>query len=106
MFSLLIHNPQNIYLTGTPNIEFFKVRYTTHKEKIENRWEIKLGDNDECPVCMEEDKTMIRCECGHVFCGECLLRIIKYDSLRCPLCRREQRISETKLRDELEEEVS
>lgn len=69
------------------------------------RMECELfGCNEECPICMDENKTMMIAECGHAMCIECLEEMYKikgkkgilkhiiaaYDveyKSHCPICR-------------------
>jgi hypothetical protein len=63
-----------------------------------------FGCNEECPICMDVDKTMVISECGHTMCFECLENmyhikgkkgimrniIASYDcehKICCPICR-------------------
>lgn len=43
---------------------------------------------NECPVCLESNKLSTQILCGHVFCINCLQRILDAEELpRCSLCR-------------------
>lgn len=54
----------------------------TLKTDIENNKYIK----DECPICFEEDKPLLKSKCRHSVCKDCWLSIIiKFST--CPFCR-------------------
>jgi len=62
------------------------------KRAICNRRHITLDTQPlECPICREiiVTKTFGAAFCGHIFCHNCLLRLISYDEeIKCPMCRR------------------
>ena len=54
----------------------------------------KLDKTDlECPICLEEQKTMIKLICGHEYCNNCINLMFKSAEnsnkiILCPLCRK------------------
>ena len=52
----------------------------------------KLGDQLTCAICLEDYKDPKLLQCFHVYCKDCLERLVLQDrqglSLRCPSCRR------------------
>jgi hypothetical protein len=54
------------------------------------------SDGRECPICLEEmgadttddNNEPLITRCGHVFCAECIERVVE-EQWRCPMCRRE-----------------
>ncbi|CAN1160569.1 Putative SWI/SNF-related matrix-associated actin-dependent regulator of chromatin subfamily A member 3-like 1 [Linum perenne] len=47
------------------------------------------GEDFECPICITPPTdTIITC-CAHIFCRLCIMKVMKQDHSRCPLCRRE-----------------
>jgi hypothetical protein len=40
---------------------------------------------DDCPVCLEQ-KAVVRTQCGHTFCGGCILKVC-FAKPVCPYCR-------------------
>ena len=40
---------------------------------------------DDCPVCLEQ-KATVRTQCGHAFCGGCILKVC-FAKPVCPYCR-------------------
>jgi len=51
---------------------------------------------DECTICLDVMENPLQTACRHLFCGECIRRLINTDDYsRCPICRTE--ISEESL---------
>ncbi|XP_072275474.1 E3 ubiquitin-protein ligase RNF170-like [Pyxicephalus adspersus] len=44
-----------------------------------------------CPVCLQTATSPVKTNCGHLFCGSCLIEYWKHDpwmgAISCPLCR-------------------
>ncbi|NXX57912.1 RN170 ligase, partial [Scopus umbretta] len=44
-----------------------------------------------CPVCLQQATFPIETNCGHLFCGSCIIAYWRYGSwlgaIRCPICR-------------------
>lgn len=49
--------------------------------------------HNECPVCFDETEYPWTIPCGHIFCPECLVRIMQ-TRRRCPLCKRKFHMNE------------
>jgi SWI/SNF-related matrix-associated actin-dependent regulator of chromatin subfamily A3 len=48
---------------------------------------VEDGDDFDCPICLSAPvKTVITC-CTHIFCQNCILKILKNPNSRCPICR-------------------
>lgn len=47
-----------------------------------------VEEGSECPVCFKKlgDKNIFITNCGHVFCGNCIVANIKFTD-KCPMCR-------------------
>jgi hypothetical protein len=60
-------------------------RIDTLKRRLNS---LDLSTTDECKICCIKSKTdnMIITHCGHYFCTDCALNIIKYSNT-CPFCR-------------------
>ncbi|XP_042029696.1 E3 ubiquitin-protein ligase RNF170-like isoform X2 [Salvia splendens] len=59
----------------------------------ENRNEIEFEDgagDDVCPICLDTLTNPCRSNCGHLFCGGCILQLWMYrysiQPCKCPLC--------------------
>lgn len=55
----------------------------------ENLYELIACDKDECGICMEEYTSFAKLSCSHMFCEECVNKLInnKSNKLSCPMCR-------------------
>ena len=51
------------------------------------------GEDEQCPICLDQLTLAIETNCGHIFCGSCI--IAYWDSgtwfrgMNCPVCRQE-----------------
>jgi len=80
---LLINRLLNI------NSQIIKYNFATTVESLEKNEEDEKCD---CSICFEnlEKEKFVKLDCGHEFCGDCLLGTIKTtksNNLRCALCR-------------------
>lgn len=46
-------------------------------------------DNRECPICYTDfdDYNTVRTNCNHLFCKDCILKVIDHGNHSCPYCR-------------------
>lgn len=47
---------------------------------------------EECPICFEVVTSMVRLDCKHLFCEECIKKLNNDQGVKCPLCRRNQTV--------------
>lgn len=87
----------------TVKLEEYKVLLQTYTSKfnIFSQIEDKFGDNETCPICIEELKDLTNCitPCGHVFCSTCLNASQQHSNScknKCPMCRCEFKLDEVK----------
>jgi len=61
----------------------------TSKFNIFTNIEDKLGEEETCPICLEELKNLTTSitPCGHIFCSNCLYNSNQHNSNKCPMCR-------------------
>ena len=50
--------------------------------------QLSISTQEECPVCLETLKQPMITTCAHVFCNDCIERVIETQH-KCPLCRAE-----------------
>lgn len=50
--------------------------------------QLSIDSREECSVCLEDLRKPVITACSHVFCSECIKRVIETQH-RCPLCRAE-----------------
>ncbi|OWM78891.1 hypothetical protein CDL15_Pgr003062 [Punica granatum] len=46
------------------------------------------GEDLDCPICISPPTDIVITCCAHIFCRNCILKIMKSVNSRCPLCRR------------------
>ncbi|XP_078529561.1 E3 ubiquitin-protein ligase RNF170-like [Lissotriton helveticus] len=63
---------------------------SAHKECIKN-WQPRYHSDLNCPICLQTAVLPVETNCGHLFCGPCLMEYWKHGSwlgaVSCPLCR-------------------
>ncbi|XP_073449957.1 E3 ubiquitin-protein ligase RNF170-like [Aquarana catesbeiana] len=63
---------------------------TQHKDTLKSRQPHFHSDLN-CPVCLQTATSPVETNCGHLFCGSCLIEYWKHDpwmgAISCPLCR-------------------
>ena len=82
------------YIENIPSImKHFQVEKKS--QKITNQ---KITtDLMECPICFEEVTEVIKLECNHLFCESCINKIKENQSLKCPMCRKIQKMIDANL---------
>lgn len=69
-----------------------KIRMRLVIRRIEKSLKMDIENNkyikDECPICFEENKHVLKSKCQHIICKDCWMSIIiKFNT--CPFCRRD-----------------
>ncbi|XP_040216755.1 E3 ubiquitin-protein ligase RNF170-like [Rana temporaria] len=63
---------------------------TQHKDALKSR-QPHFHSDFSCPVCLQTATSPVETNCGHLFCGSCLIEYWKHDpwmgAISCPLCR-------------------
>ncbi|XP_072853808.2 E3 ubiquitin-protein ligase RNF170 [Pogona vitticeps] len=63
------------------------------KNHIESlrQWQRCYHSDSSCPICLQPATFPVGTNCGHLFCGSCLIAYWKHgswlDAISCPLCR-------------------
>ncbi|XP_071606120.1 E3 ubiquitin-protein ligase RNF170-like isoform X4 [Heliangelus exortis] len=54
-------------------------------------WQSSHDDDFSCPICLQTATLPVETNCGHLFCGSCLISYWKHSpwlaAITCPLCR-------------------
>ncbi|KAM4640650.1 E3 ubiquitin-protein ligase RNF170-like [Discoglossus pictus] len=68
-----------------------KGHITTKKQKDTKFRQPRYHSDWNCPVCLQTATLPVETNCGHLFCGPCLMAYWKHDpwlgAVSCPLCR-------------------
>lgn len=54
-------------------------------DKYLNKRNVDTGET--CPICLQDSKSMIKTDCDHVFCKECIKKWLDNNN-SCPCCRK------------------
>uniref|UniRef100_A0A8C4U7R3 E3 ubiquitin-protein ligase RNF170 n=1 Tax=Falco tinnunculus TaxID=100819 RepID=A0A8C4U7R3_FALTI len=67
------------------------------RQQLQTEQDASAGDRHRfytdmsCPVCLQQATFPIETNCGHLFCGSCIIAYWRYGSwlgaIRCPICR-------------------
>lgn len=59
-----------------------------NRQALQDMLQLSIDSREECSVCLEDLRKPVITACSHVFCSECIKRVIETQH-RCPLCRAE-----------------
>lgn len=59
-----------------------------NRSALQDVLQLKIDSQEECPICMESFRNPVITACAHVFCNECVERVIQ-EQHKCPMCRNE-----------------
>ncbi|KFP59372.1 E3 ubiquitin-protein ligase RNF170, partial [Cariama cristata] len=90
VYTLLRNEHQNIH---PENQELVRAL----RQQLQTEQDASAGDRHHfytdmsCPVCLQQATFPIETNCGHLFCGSCIIAYWRYGSwlgaIRCPICR-------------------
>lgn len=90
VYTLLRNEHQNIH---PENQELVRAL----RQQLQTDQDASAGDRHRfytdmsCPVCLQQATFPIETNCGHLFCGSCIIAYWRYGSwlgaIRCPICR-------------------
>ncbi|XP_056388910.1 E3 ubiquitin-protein ligase RNF170-like isoform X2 [Hyla sarda] len=62
-----------------------------HYKEMHKSRQTRFHNDLNCPVCLQTATSPVETNCGHLFCGPCLIEYWKHDPwlgiISCPLCR-------------------
>lgn len=75
---------------------YMKIKLREFEAKViegERKWTkvekwLEEGESVECDICFENVKYVLRLDCKHELCENCLEKIKENDCVKCPFCRR------------------
>lgn len=59
-----------------------------NRRALQDVLQLKIDSQEECPICMDSFRNPMITACAHVFCNECVERVIQ-EQHKCPMCRNE-----------------
>ncbi len=59
-----------------------------NRRALQDVLQLKIDSQEECPICMDSFRNPMITACTHVFCSECVERVIQ-EQHKCPMCRNE-----------------
>lgn len=59
-----------------------------NRQALQDMLQLSIDSREECSVCLDDLRKPVITACSHVFCSECIKRVIETQH-RCPLCRAE-----------------
>jgi SWI/SNF-related matrix-associated actin-dependent regulator of chromatin subfamily A3 len=59
-----------------------------NRRALQDVLQLKIDSQEECPICMDSFRSPMITACAHVFCNECVERVIQ-EQHKCPMCRNE-----------------
>uniref|UniRef100_A0A8C3HKW8 RING-type domain-containing protein n=1 Tax=Chrysemys picta bellii TaxID=8478 RepID=A0A8C3HKW8_CHRPI len=72
-----------------------RVCFLNHIEALRH-WQPPYHSDLSCPICLQTATFPVETNCGHLFCGSCLITYWKHGSwlgaINCPLCRQKVRV--------------
>ncbi|ROW14507.1 hypothetical protein VPNG_03176 [Cytospora leucostoma] len=57
-----------------------------NREILQQALRLFIENQEECPVCIDDLKSPVITHCKHVFCGDCIRKVIQTQG-KCPMCR-------------------
>lgn len=71
-------------------MEIIIVSNTVQEGSVIERYlnERNVDTDETCPICLQDNKGMIKTDCDHVFCKECIKKWLDNNN-SCPCCRKD-----------------
>ncbi|XP_013415214.1 E3 ubiquitin-protein ligase RNF170 isoform X2 [Lingula anatina] len=109
---------QTIHPESQQNVEDARQRMQRQRLRDQN-WQGRRSANPRqgditCPICLNDASYAIETNCGHTFCGQCIITYWRHGSwlgaVRCPVCRQQVTIllfsfSEAEVHQEVNEDI-
>ncbi|PIO32496.1 hypothetical protein AB205_0154140, partial [Aquarana catesbeiana] len=90
IYFLLRNEQQNIHPENQERVRAIR-------EQLQNEQETAIPERHQfysdmsCPVCLQQATFPVETNCGHLFCGPCIIAYWRYGSwlgaISCPICR-------------------
>ncbi|XP_030050337.1 E3 ubiquitin-protein ligase RNF170 isoform X2 [Microcaecilia unicolor] len=89
---LLVRNEQqNIHPENQERVRVLREQLQTEQQGIAAELRQQFYTDMSCPVCLQQATLPVETNCGHLFCGPCIIAYWRYGSwlgaISCPICR-------------------
>ncbi|XP_025934193.1 E3 ubiquitin-protein ligase RNF170 isoform X8 [Apteryx rowi] len=82
---------QNIHPENQELVRALRQQLQTEQQDVSAGDRHRFYTDMSCPVCLQQATFPIETNCGHLFCGSCIIAYWRYGSwlgaIRCPICR-------------------
>ncbi|XP_040218176.1 E3 ubiquitin-protein ligase RNF170 [Rana temporaria] len=90
IYFLLRNEQQNIHPENQERVRAIREQLQNEQETAIPEWHQFYSDMS-CPVCLQQATFPVETNCGHLFCGPCIIAYWRYGSwlgaISCPICR-------------------
>jgi len=81
----------SIHPDNRQNVELLRERVQQNPNEIPAT-HVGRPRHDTCPICISDSSLSVETNCGHLFCGKCIITFWKFQSnwvsgMNCPVCR-------------------
>ncbi|XP_074065150.1 E3 ubiquitin-protein ligase RNF170 isoform X2 [Macrotis lagotis] len=91
IYILLRHAEQNIHPDNQELIRVLREQLQTDQQDAPAVIRQQFYTDMSCPICLHQASLPIETNCGHLFCGTCIIAYWQYGSwlgaISCPICR-------------------
>ncbi|NXE28725.1 RN170 ligase, partial [Ardeotis kori] len=91
VYMLLRSEHQNIHPENQELVRALRQQLQTEQQDASAGDRHHFYTDMSCPVCLQQATFPIETNCGHLFCGSCIIAYWRYGSwlgaIRCPICR-------------------
>ncbi|XP_048788317.1 E3 ubiquitin-protein ligase RNF170 isoform X4 [Lagopus muta] len=91
IYTLFRNEHQNIHPENQELVRALRQQLQTEQQDASNGDRHRFYTDMSCPVCLQQATFPIETNCGHLFCGSCIIAYWRYGSwlgaIRCPICR-------------------
>ncbi|XP_015705019.1 E3 ubiquitin-protein ligase RNF170 isoform X1 [Coturnix japonica] len=91
IYTLLRNAHQNIHPENQELVRALRQQLQTEQQDASTGDRHRFYTDMSCPVCLQQATFPIETNCGHLFCGSCIIAYWRYGlwlgAIRCPICR-------------------
>ncbi|XP_069482509.1 E3 ubiquitin-protein ligase RNF170 isoform X2 [Ambystoma mexicanum] len=91
VYLLLRSEHQNIHPENQERVRVLREQLQTDQDDAAPQNRLRYHADLSCPVCLQQATLPVETNCGHLFCGSCIIAYWRYGSwlgaINCPICR-------------------